>query len=70
MRDSLRFPHCIPNTNHAKRTNAVDEWTWSPLAMSGASCGPGDEEAEAFSMPHTIPGVGFEWPLWLNLWYK
>jgi hypothetical protein len=62
---------CLPGfPSQAGWTNAADEWAWSPLIVSGASCGSDDEESEAFSMPHTIPGVGFERQLRLPLWYK
>jgi hypothetical protein len=42
----------------------------APLAVSGASRGLDGEKAEAFGMPHMILGVGFEWSLWLPLWYN
>jgi hypothetical protein len=48
----------------------ADEWARSPLAVSGASYDPSDEEAEAFSMACVIPGVSFELLLRLPLWYK
>jgi hypothetical protein len=40
--------------------DAVDVWARSPLEVSGALCGLDGENAEAFSTPHTIPGVGSE----------
>jgi hypothetical protein len=46
----------------------------SPLAVARLPCSLDDEEAEAFSTPRTIMGVGFEWlflaPLRFPLWYK
>jgi hypothetical protein len=56
--------------SHAGQTNAADEWAWSPLRVSGASCGPDDEEAKAFSMTQMILGMGFEWLLQLPMWYR
>jgi hypothetical protein len=61
-------PSWLPN--HVVWTNVADEWARSPLAVSGASYDPSDEEAEAFSMACVIPGVSFELLLRLPLWYK
>jgi hypothetical protein len=38
--------------------------------VSEVLCGPIDEEAEALSMPCTIPCMGLERPLQFPLWYK
>jgi hypothetical protein len=46
----------------AGRTNVDDEWFWSLLAVSGVLCNPDDKQVEELSMPHMIPGVGFERP--------
>jgi hypothetical protein len=49
--------------NHTGQANAADEWVWSPLAVSGVSHSPDDEDVEVITMPHMIPSVGLERPL-------
>jgi hypothetical protein len=56
--------------SHAGQANAADEWAWSPLVVSEASCSPDDEEVEALSTPCMIPSVGLEWLHRFSLWYK
>jgi hypothetical protein len=53
---------------HFERTNAADERARATLRMSGASRSQNSEKAETLCMPHMIPCVGFEQPLWLPLW--
>jgi hypothetical protein len=46
--------------SHAGWTNGADEWAWSPLAVSGVSCGLVDEEVEGLSKPRMILGERFK----------
>jgi hypothetical protein len=46
--------------SHAGWTNGADEWAWSPLAVSGVSCGLVDEEVEVLSKPRMILGERFK----------
>jgi hypothetical protein len=51
-------PSLLPR--HIKWIDVVDVRAQSPLLMSGALPGLDCKNAEAPSMPHTIPGMGSE----------
>jgi hypothetical protein len=48
--------------HHTGWTNAADEWAWSSFAVIRVPGSPDGEEAEAFSTPRMITGVGFVTP--------
>jgi hypothetical protein len=58
------------------QTDAVDEWVWYLVTVSGVPHSPDDDEAETFSTLCTIMSVDVEWsspvllrfPLWYELW--
>jgi hypothetical protein len=58
-RGCVGLPSWLPD--HVRRADMADEWARSPPAVSGVPCCSGDENAEIFSTPRTILGMGLKW---------